>query len=282
VAARSRPMFGRRRRRPLVAVLGVLVFLGLVPALLAASPIDPWSLDDSPIADPAATRAVPPGPEPAPARVAHEVDEQPPAIATAAFARIDAVRLHLPAEEVVLVGFHEASTRDALAFDPVGSLEDHQNTTKFDAPPDVASGPPYVVLSSRGRPFPATSAIDVLLDEAEPVRSPVAGVVTDVRSYHLYGKYADQRIEIAPLDAPGQRIVMIHLDGVSVSIGDEVLAGETIVAAGARLFPFGSHIDRYTEPHRYPHVHYEIKRAPPTPGPGTGDPGVGERSEADG
>jgi hypothetical protein len=272
VAARSRPMFGRRRRRPLVAILGVLVVLGLVPALLAASPIDPWSLDDSPIADAAVTRSAEQGPEHVAAPAAGEPAEQASPVSTPLFARIDAVSLHLPAEEVVLVGFHEASSRDALAFDPVGSLEDHQNTTKFDPPSDVASGPPYVVLSSRGRPFPATSAIDVLLDEAEPVRSPVSGIVTDVRSYHLYGKYADQRIEIAPLDAPDQRIVMIHLDGVRVSIGDEVLVGETIVAAGARLFPFGSHIDRYTEPHRYPHVHYEIKRAAPGDGAGPSGP----------
>jgi murein DD-endopeptidase MepM/ murein hydrolase activator NlpD len=271
VAARSLPMFGRRRRRPVVAILGVLVVLGPVPVLLSASPIGPWSLADSPIADVAATEAVRPAPERASAPVAHEVGEQLPTVATAVFATIDAVSLHLPAEEVVLVGFHEASSRDASAFDPVGALEDHQNTTKFDPPPDVSSGPPYVVLSSRGRPFPATSAIDVLLDEAVPVRSPVSGIVTEVRSYHLYGKYADQRIEIAPLDAPEQRIVMIHLDGVRVSIGDEVRVGETVVAAGARLFPFGSHIDRYTEPHRYPHVHYEIKRAPPAAKDAAGD-----------
>jgi hypothetical protein len=85
--------------------------------------------------------------------------------------------------------------------------------------------------------------------------------VTDVRGYLLYGKHADQRIEIAPADAPDQRIVMIHLDGVTVAVGDEVAVGETVVAAGARMFPFGSHIDRYTEPARHPHVHYEIKRA---------------------
>jgi hypothetical protein len=283
VAARSRPLFGRRRRRPLAAILGVLVVLGLVPALLAASPIDPWSLDDSPIADPAATGSARPAAEHAPAPGAHEEDEQSAPIATAAFATIDAVSLHLPAEKVVLVGFHEASTRDALAFDPVGSLEDNQNTTKFDPPPDVTAGPPYVVLSSRGRPFPATSAVDVLLEEAEPVRSPVSGIVTDVRSYHLYGKYADQRIEIAPRDAPDQRIVMIHLDGVTVAIGDEVSVGETVVAAGARLFPFGSHIDRYTEPHRYPHVHYEIKRAVPAAAEdGAGQRAAGEASEGEG
>jgi biotin carboxyl carrier protein len=262
VVARSRPMFARRRTSVLRVVLlaaGVL----LVPALLAAAPIDTWSgvgssaaeapaaaMDDG---EPSAAEATRGAADPA-----EEAEDLP---VTPAFATVDAVTLHLPAAEVVLVGFHEASSRESQPFGPVGRLRDHQNTTKFDAPADVPEGPPYVVLSSRGRPYPATSAIDVLLEEDEPVRSPVTGTVVDVRSYHLYGKHADQRIEIAPGDAPEQRIVMIHLDGVSVRVGDEVVVGETVVAGGARVFPFGSHIDRYTEPDRFPHVHYEIKRA---------------------
>jgi hypothetical protein len=268
VVAHPRPMFGRRRRSsPLRVVVLVVAGLG-VASLLAASPIDAWtgfgSLDgeagaasaSAPVLTADATRRAA---DVAEAAEAEEAEEALPA--TPAFATIDALTLHLPASEVVLVGFHEASSRDAQAFAPVGRLEDHQNTTKFDPPADAPEGPPYVVLSSRGRPFPATSAIDVLMEVDEPVRSPVTGTVTDVRSYHLYGRYADQRIELAPADAPEQRIVMIHLDGVGVAIGDEVVAGETVVAGSARLFPFGSHIDRYTEPDRHPHVHYEIKRA---------------------
>jgi hypothetical protein len=264
VVAHPRPMFARRRRRRSVVRLVVLVAAVLaVPTLLAAAPIDAWtgfgSLDGEDVG--AAVQPEAPVNAEASRQTTDVAEEEAAAPATSAFATIDALTLHLPATEVVLVGFHEASSRDAQAFAPVGRLEDHQNTTKFDPPADVPAGPPYVVLSSRGRPFPATSAIDVLLEVGEPVRSPVTGTVTDVRSYYLYGKHADQRIEIAPADAPEQRIVMIHLDGVGVAIGDEVVGGETVVAVSARLFPFGSHIDRYTEPDRHPHVHYEIKRA---------------------
>jgi hypothetical protein len=256
-------MFGRRRRTSPVRVVVLVAAALTVASLLAASPIDAWtgfgSFDgEEPGAAPAPEAALRADATRQATEVAETGSTAPP---TAAFATVDALTLHLPASEVVLVGFHEASSRDAQAFGPVGRLEDHQNTTKFDPPADAPAGPPYVVLSSRGRPYPATSAIDVLLEVDQPVRSPVTGTVTDVRSYHLYGKHADQRIEIAPADAPEQRIVMIHLDGVGVAIGDEVVAGETVVAGSARLFPFGSHIDRYTEPDRHPHVHYEIKRA---------------------
>jgi hypothetical protein len=260
VAARPRPMFGRRRRPLVGRVIGVVLAVLLVPSVLAASSFEAWP------GLPVASADVEPEPaeealtETQPAEVAVDPDAEP-AAGTPAFATVEGLTLHLPAEEVVLVGFHEASSRDAQAFGPIGRLQDHQNTTKFDPPADVEDGPAYVVLSSRGRPYPATSAIDVLLERDEPVRSPVTGTVTDVRGYHLYGKHPDQRIELAPADAPDQRIVMIHLDGVSVSIGDEVVAGETAVAAAARVFPFGSHIDRYTEPDRYGHVHYEVKRA---------------------
>jgi murein DD-endopeptidase MepM/ murein hydrolase activator NlpD len=268
VAARSRPMFARRRRSPVGTLIGAFVLLLVLPSLLAATPIDPWSgfgqvvgagLTDARPDQAGAAWAQDAGEEPR--ELDREPDQEAAAPPTAPFATIDAVTLHLPAPAVVLVGFHEASSPESRALSPVGALQDHQNTTKFEPPTDVPDGPGYVVLSSRGRPYPATSAIDVVLDEDAAVRSPVSGVVTDVRGYHLYGRYADQRIEIAPVEAPEQRIVMIHLEDVTVSVGDEVVVGETVVAAGARVFPFGSHIDRYTEPTRYPHVHYEVKRA---------------------
>jgi hypothetical protein len=91
------------------------------------------------------------------------------------------------------------------------------------------------------------------------VHTPVSGTVTDVREYVLYGGHRDVRLEIAPDDAPDLRLVMIHIADVDVEAGDEVTAGETVVAGTARPFPFGSQIDRFTEPDRWPHVHIEVK-----------------------
>jgi hypothetical protein len=247
-------MFAAPRRRRAPRLLGIAAGVVLVPSLLVAGPLDRWGTT-APVPPPVSEQAsAAAGAD----EGAHVADDQP---ATAAFAVVDAVTLHLPAPTVVLVGFHEASSPESLAFDPRGVLQDHQNTTKFDTPEDDPAGPDYVVLSSRGRPFPATSAIDVLMRADEPVRAPTSGTVTEVRGYHLYGTHPDQRIELAPDDAPEQRIVMIHLEDVQVGVGDRVAAGETTLARSARTFPFGSHIDRYTEPDRHPHVHYEIKRA---------------------
>jgi murein DD-endopeptidase MepM/ murein hydrolase activator NlpD len=251
----SRPMFAARRRLG-PGAFGLTLLLGVVPVLFLVSPSGPLRAETTPAPPQAAARPAS-GEDRTPAE---EVTGQPD---TDPFATVDRVRLHLPGTdgEVVLVGFHEASSRASRAFTPLGRLRDHQNTTKFDPPADDPDGPAYVVLSSRGRPFPATSAIDVVVREGAAVRSPVDGTVTDVRAYQLYGRYPDQRIEIAPDAAPDQRIVMIHLDEVVVRPGDRVAVGDSVVARGARLLPFGSHIDRYTEPDRHPHVHYEIKHA---------------------
>jgi hypothetical protein len=62
-----------------------------------------------------------------------------------------------------------------------------------------------------------------------------------------------------PEGRPDLRIVAIHLDGAAVAVGDTVTGGVTPIAATARLFPFGSHIDRETEPERFPHVHLEFQ-----------------------
>ncbi|MEX2626303.1 MAG: M23 family metallopeptidase [Ilumatobacteraceae bacterium] len=179
----------------------------------------------------------------------------------ASFARIGGLALRLPAEELVVLGFHESATHETVALEPTGTAVDHQNTTKFDPPPPDPDGTDYVVLSSRGRPMPATSAADLVLPDGVPVRAPVDGRVTDVREYYLYGEHLDHRIEIAPDDAPDLRVVMIHVDGSVVAPGDRVVAGETIVSAQVRRFPFSSHIDRYTEPDRFGHVHLEVKPA---------------------
>ncbi|HSK24938.1 MAG TPA: M23 family metallopeptidase [Egicoccus sp.] len=244
-------MFRRRRSHtPLVLVAVIAAIAGLsVAAARAAATADagvaPAAAEPQPGSEPAA--------EPPAAAAVAATDSTP------LFAHVSGVYLRLPADDVVVLGFHEAATREPLALSPLGSVLDHQNTTKFDPPPADDAGTPYVVLSSRGRPMPATSAADLVMPEGVAVRAPVDGEVTDVREYYLYGKHLDQRIEIAPAANPDLRVVMIHVDGVAVDVGDTLVAGETVVAAQARRFGFSSHIDRYTEPDRHGHVHLEVK-----------------------
>jgi biotin carboxyl carrier protein len=174
--------------------------------------------------------------------VAVEIPEVPEAPAgverTEVFARVGDLALHLPAAAVVVTGFHQASTPGSVAMVP-------------------ASG--HRVLPSRGRGYPATSAVDVVLQDDERVRSPVSGTVTHVESYALYGRYPDRRVVIRPHADRDLRVVMLHVHGVQVEAGDEVEAGVTRIANRARRLPFRSQVDKVTAPDAWPHVHYEVK-----------------------
>jgi murein DD-endopeptidase MepM/ murein hydrolase activator NlpD len=157
---------------------------------------------------------------------------------TAVFATVGALDLHLPAHETIVTGFHQASTPGSQAMTPVSG---------------------HRVLPSRGRGYPATSAVDVVMVDDQPVRSPVSGTVVAVEGYSLYGRYPDSRIRIRPHDDRNLRVVILHLGGVEVEVGDEVEAGVTELAKRARRFPFRSQVDAETKPESWPHVHYEVK-----------------------
>jgi murein DD-endopeptidase MepM/ murein hydrolase activator NlpD len=195
---------------------------------------------------PAATAAAWSGPEEddagAQAADGPDAGEQvDPADRTEVFAQIGDLALRLPSDAVVVHGFHEASNRTSFAMTPVG-----------DEPR---------VLPSRGRPAPATSAVDIVLVDDEPVRSPVTGTVEVAESFHVYGKHPDRRIVLVPDDAPELRVVVLHVTGVAVTAGDRVEAGVSVLAESARRFPFRSQIDDETAPDAWPHVHYEVRPA---------------------
>jgi hypothetical protein len=173
------------------------------------------------------------------ADVVEELD--PTQAPTEVFALVEDLELRLPSHEVVVHGFHEASTRTSLAMTPVGDGS--------------------LVLPSRGRPAPATSAVDLVLVDEVPVRSPVTGTVEVAERFHVYGKHPDRRIVLVPDDAPELRVVVLHVTGVSVAPGDRVEAGVSVLAESARRFPFRSQIDDETAPDAWPHVHYEVRPA---------------------
>lgn len=186
---------------------------------------------------------------------------------TRPLARVGALRLRAPAADPVLVGFHEAATPHGLTLQPVGRLLEDRNPSGGVLPADDLAGTPYLVLDPRGEPTTATSAVDVVLRDDDPVLAPVTGWVSDVRDVVLYGTYADQRVEVVPRSAPHLRVVVIHVDGVVVAPGDPVVVGRTVLATTARRFPFVSQIDRDTDPEVWPHVHVEVQpRRAPRPG----------------
>jgi hypothetical protein len=181
------------------------------------------------------------------------------------FSRALGLTLVEPGREIVAVTFHESLFGSAAALRPLGHLLVNANPSRFDPPPDTP-GPGYIVMDSRGRPTPPTSAADIVMLATTPVRSPVTGRVMSVTPYRLYCSYPDVRVMIRPADAPSRSVMLVHLTGVRVERGDRLVAGRTVVGR-PRPFPFPYDTDDYV-PGGHPHVHVEIERDGSSPLPG--------------
>lgn len=242
-----RPVRRRRRLVPLVAAIIVVAAVGA-----RASDHEDPSLDELMAPSAESVDAAPEAP------AAEAAPEAPPAIVLPVLGRSGGLLLHVPAIAPVAVSYHEASFPEARAIDPLGNLAGNENSTRPLAHAPHPDGLDFHVQVSRGRANASTSAVDVLLPAGEEVRAPVAGTVTEVRPYQLYGTHDDVRIELRPDAAPDLAVVLIHVDGVVVEAGDHLELGD-VIAGSARQFPFGAVVDRLTEPERYGHVHMEVK-----------------------
>lgn len=134
-------------------------------------------------------------------------------VALPVFARDRGVVLRLIAEDSVAVGFHEAARKGAETLRPSGVCAICRNRTKFRPSTTKQRDLPYIVMDSRGRPSPATSAVDIVVRTGTPVLAPITGTVRNVKRYRLYRRYPDIRVAIAPDADPGRRVVLIHLRG---------------------------------------------------------------------
>lgn len=172
------------------------------------------------------------------------------------FAEVGGIQLRLVADDAVAVAFHEAARRGARALRPTGTCSVCRNRSKF-RPLSGQGDLRYIVMDSRGRPSPATSAVDIALRAGTSILAPVNGTVRNVKRYRLYRRYSDVRVAIAPDADPGRRVVLIHLRGVTLRRGDRVDASTTVIGR-VRSFPFESQVDRYVRG-SFPHVHIEVR-----------------------
>jgi hypothetical protein len=182
---------------------------------------------------------------------------------TATFAKIagTSVRVHYPAlpTKLVAVGFHQADNKKAKRFIPYpslkcigikkasttrGLLKKYRSLKLFQQP-------------KRGRGSSNFSAADCSVPRGTTVLAPVTGVVTNVRTYKLYGRISDRRLEIKPDGGPRVRVVMIHIKSVKVKKGQRVIGGKTQVAV-VRNLKLNSTIDRFVPAKRVDHVHLQV------------------------
>ena len=182
----------------------------------------------------------------APVRTVIEQDWAP-------FATVGGVTLVHPSRRVERIGFHQSNNDGAQAMTAL----------------TTTANP--VVLEDRERDTVPAGAADVVVDPDLELRAPVTGTVIRGGGYTLYCDHSDEFLVFEPDEHPGWEVKMLHIHGLHVSRGDHVVAGETVIADGARILPFESQVDelRTVDP-AWPHTHIEVvdPTIPERPTPG--------------
>jgi hypothetical protein len=183
-----------------------------------------------------------------------------PQEASAVFARMKryGVELHFPAvpAEMVAVGFHQAWNLKAVDMLPVGKPypRDKYESTKqaLRADPSLK----MFLMMSRGRGSSQYSAADCAVRPGALILSPVTGVVTLVKTYKLAGYGTDYQVQIKADGADAVRVVMIHLQDITVKAGERVEGGVTPIAT-VRHLTIDSQVNKYL-PVPADHTHVQI------------------------
>lgn len=144
------------------------------------------------------------------------------------FARLGDRNLLLPvaAGDATIIAYRAVSDDRALALTPIGEQANSNALIRFFR--RVFSSPPavryYLLEGAEGEP---TTSVLVGAPPGSIVKAPISGVVTGVKEYMLYGKYADVQIDIRPEKSSGVTVSMLFIADPVVSIGEVVTAGKT-------------------------------------------------------
>jgi hypothetical protein len=209
---------------------------------------------------------------------------------TPVFASYANVQLHLPIapSAITAVAFHQASYNDALRMNvlvPVVSgaawiagapARAAQAASAAAAPTGTAQLSAATASGSdiwqgqvlrlwrSGRSDPNDTAVDVGAQPGTPVMAPVDGVIAQVKPYKLYGKYDDFEIHIAPTGAADFEVVMLHIDGPVVKVGDKVTGGRTQVGVVRNLSKLMTlQLGSYTPGAKGDHTHVQVNKLKP-------------------
>lgn len=155
------------------------------------------------------------------------------------FAYADDLPLRMPVARYEMVGFHESGHDGAFQL-RVADIDD------------------WRTLASRGRGTGSRTAADIVVPVGEVVRSPVSGNVIRAGTYTLYCDHTDNFVVIEPEGRPGWELKIFHFEGSAVSVGDVVVAGESVIGSSGRILPFESQVDEFTSEPSNPHVHIEV------------------------
>jgi len=196
-----------------------------------------------------------------------------PAPPTPIFANYKKLQLHVPVPVARLteIGFHQASYAYALPMDsPMPDAKLSSAANKVGTSRDTSAQPTgadAVLVGSvlrmwRPRPGKPDTAADVGGRPGTVVIAPVSGTVVKIKAYKLYGKWDDYEIHIRPEGYPKLDLVMVHVNDLTITVGDEVEAGVTPIAHIRKLSDKVSHQLRdYVKGGGGDHVHVQINDA---------------------
>jgi hypothetical protein len=155
-------------------------------------------------------------------------------------ARIEAIDVLLPVaqQQTTAIAFHPVDNASTVPFSPVGDrVNDPTLAGKVADIFGGGGGPNYYLMAGDGRDgSSSTSGLDIGAVPGEFVYGPVDGRVTAVKPYELLGRYPDCEIDIQLSDDPSLLLVVTHVARPRVKIGDDVLAGQTLLGR-LRGFP---------------------------------------------
>jgi len=180
-----------------------------------------------------------------------------------AFARLGDRNLLLPvaAQDATIIAYQPVSDERAVALSPIGEQANANSLVRFFR--SIFSGQPsvryYLLDGQGGEP---TGSVLVGAQPGSPVTSPISGVVSGVKEYKLYGKYADVQIDIRPDEMSGTTISLLFVSDPVVSIGEVVTAGKTQLGKVRASPPeLGATLAEYTHDSGS-HVYLQITEEP--------------------
>ena len=161
---------------------------------------------------------------------------------TPLIATYDDLLIHSPIvpRDITEIEFHQASYDTALQMTPLLIIVDAEEVSEkhgtnhipYEAQPHgdkplIAEAVSTWRLNSVGDEM---TAVDVGAPAGTDVYAPISGTVVKIKSYRLYDMIDDYEIHIQSPDHPELDIVVLHIDQVTIKVGDKVIGGSTRIA----------------------------------------------------
>jgi murein DD-endopeptidase MepM/ murein hydrolase activator NlpD len=161
---------------------------------------------------------------------------------TPLIAEYPGIQLHSPisANNITEVEFHQASYNTALRLTPLLPIVDAEEVaekhgTKHTPADEQPTGDKPLIgeavstwrLDSVGDEM---TSVDVGALAGTDVYAPISGTVVKIKTYSLYGLIDDFEVHIQTPDHPEFDIVLLHVEDLSVKVGDKVIGGCTRIA----------------------------------------------------